>query len=135
MRRQHDPTKFLAYCTTVGILLGFILVQPSDFTDLQTHFALLLDQYDFSLPQMPQIELQLDLPRFEAEWKKVWSNIPEPWKLNRNGLEFTVGEKVASEGLTAKHPVVLVPGIISTVSRQSHTSGEGDYTILTYYRV
>lgn len=134
MRRQYDPTNFLAYCTTVGVLLGFILVQPSDFTDLQTHFALLLDQYDFSLPQMPQIELQLDLPRFEAEWKKVWSNIPEPWKLNRNGLEFTVGEKVASEGLTAKHPVVLVPGIISTVSSQSQTLGTGDHTLLTSYR-
>lgn len=116
MRYLHNLTEFPSHCAKVGILLGFILVQPSDFTDLQTHFALLLDQYDFSLPQMPQIELQLDLPRFEAEWRKVWSNIPEPWKLNRNGLEFTVGDKVASEGLSAKHPVVLVPGIISTVS-------------------
>lgn len=95
-------------------MLGFVLIQPSDFTDLQTHLALLLDQYDFSLPQMPQIEMQIDLTRFETEWRRLWSNIPEPWKLNTNGLEFSVGEKVAAEGLTAKYPVVLVPGIIST---------------------
>ncbi|EPS98702.1 hypothetical protein FOMPIDRAFT_60813 [Fomitopsis schrenkii] len=63
---------------------------------------------------MPQIELQLDLSRFEAEWKKLSSNIPEPWKLETNGLEFTIGEKITSEGLTAKHPVVLIPGVIST---------------------
>lgn len=91
-------------------------MQPSDFTHLQAHLALLLEQYDFSLPQMPQIELQLDLSRFEAEWKKLSSNIPEPWKLETNGLEFTIGEKITSEGLTAKHPVVLIPGVISTVS-------------------
>ncbi|KAH9917564.1 phospholipid:diacylglycerol acyltransferase [Fomitopsis serialis] len=98
----------------LGVMLGFVLIQPSDFTDLQTHLALLLDQYDFTLPQMPQIELQIDLTRFETEWRRLWSSIPEPWKLNTNGLEFSVGEKVAAEGLTAKYPVVLVPGIIST---------------------
>ncbi|KAH9828727.1 phospholipid:diacylglycerol acyltransferase [Rhodofomes roseus] len=98
----------------LGVLLGFSLIQPSDFTDLQTHLALLFDSYDFSLPQMPQIELQIDLTRFETEWRRLWSNVPEPWKLNTNGLEFTVGEKVAEEGLTAKHPIVLIPGIIST---------------------
>ncbi|KZT69720.1 LACT-domain-containing protein [Daedalea quercina L-15889] len=98
----------------LGVLLGFVLIQPSDFTELQTHLALLLDQYDFSLPQIPQIELQIDFTRLDSEWRKLWSNVPEPWKLNTNGLEFTVGEKIAAEGLTAKHPVVLIPGIIST---------------------
>ncbi|KAI0724123.1 phospholipid:diacylglycerol acyltransferase [Fomitopsis betulina] len=98
----------------VGALLCFVVFQPPDFTDLQAQLTLLLDQYDFSLPQMPQIELQLGLSRFEPEWRKFVNSIPEPWKLETNGLEFTVGEKVASEGLTAKHPVVLIPGIIST---------------------
>lgn len=101
----------------VGILIGFILIQPTDLTDMQTHLALLLDQYDISIPQLPQIDLpQMDFSIVEAEWRKLWSNMPEPWKLNTNGLEFTVGEKVAAEGLTAKHPVILIPGIISTVS-------------------
>lgn len=100
---------------SVGVLLGFILIQPSDLTDFQTHLALLLDEFEFdiSLPQFPQI----DLSAVENEWRKLRSNIPEPWKLNTNGLEFTVGEAIASRGLKAKHPVVLVPGIISTVRR------------------
>ncbi|KAH9859006.1 LACT-domain-containing protein [Lenzites betulinus] len=99
----------------LGILLGFIYVQPSDFHDLQTHLALLMDEFEISMPEFPAIDLpQLDLSRVELEWRKLWSNIPEPWKLNNNGLEFTVGEKIAQRGLSAKHPVVLVPGIIST---------------------
>ena len=101
----------------VGILLGFILIQPSDFTDFQTHLALLLDefQWEFDMPQLPQFDLTV----VENEWRRLKSNIPEfpePWKLSTNGLEFTVGERMAARGLSAEHPVVLVPGVISTVS-------------------
>lgn len=102
---------------TVGILLGFIFVQPSDFHDFQTHLALLMDEFEITMPEFPNLDLpQLDLSRVELEWQRLWSNIPEPWKLNTNGLEFTVGEKIAERGLSAKHPVVLIPGIISTAS-------------------
>jgi phospholipid:diacylglycerol acyltransferase len=95
----------------VGIFLGFILIQPNDFTDFQTHLALLLDEFEFGIPQLPQI----DWSTVENEWRRLKKNIPEPWKLNTNGLEFTVGEAMAERGLSAKHPVVLVPGIVSTV--------------------
>lgn len=95
----------------VGILLGFILIQPQDLPDIQTHLALLLDEFEFTMPQMPA----LDFSRVEAEWRRLRERIPEPWKLNTNGLEFTVGEALAARGLSAKYPVVLVPGIISTV--------------------
>ncbi|EIW62959.1 LACT-domain-containing protein [Trametes versicolor FP-101664 SS1] len=99
----------------LGILLGFIFVQPSDFHDFQTHLALLMDEFEITMPEFPNLDLpQLDLSRVELEWQRIWSNIPEPWKLNTNGLEFTVGEKIAERGLSAKHPVVLIPGIIST---------------------
>lgn len=103
----------------VGIFLGFILIQPSDLTDFQTHLALLLDEFEFdiSMPQLPQFDLSL----VENEWRRLRSSIPEPWKLNNNGLEFTVGEAMAERGLSAKHPVVLIPGIISTV-KCSHSS-------------
>ncbi|KAI0364420.1 LACT-domain-containing protein [Pilatotrama ljubarskyi] len=101
----------------LGLLLGFIFVQPSDFHDFQTHLALLMDEFEISMPEFPALDLpQLDLSRVELEWRRLWSNIPEPWKLNTNGLEFTVGEKIAERGLSAKHPVVLIPGIISTAS-------------------
>ncbi|KAI0343373.1 phospholipid:diacylglycerol acyltransferase [Trametopsis cervina] len=95
----------------LGVFIGFILIQPNDFTEFQTHLALLLDEFEFdlSLPQLP-----FDLSMVENEWRRLKSNIPEPWKLNTNGLEFTVGEAIAERGLSAKHPVILVPGIIST---------------------
>ncbi|CAL1711147.1 unnamed protein product [Somion occarium] len=92
----------------VGVLMGIALIQPSDLPDIQTHLALLLDEFGMSLPQLP------DLSRVESEWNRLRSNIPEPWKLNTNGLEFKVGEEIAARNLSAKHPVVLVPGIIST---------------------
>lgn len=101
----------LMFGNIVGVLLGFILIQPQDFPDLQTHLALLLDEFEFTMPQMPA----LDFSRVEAEWRRLRDYIPEPWKLNTNGLEFTVGETMASRGLSAKYPVVLIPGIISTV--------------------
>ncbi|KAI0644719.1 LACT-domain-containing protein [Trametes meyenii] len=99
----------------LGLLLGYAFVQPSDFQDFQTHLALLMDEFEITMPEFPTLDLpQLDLSHVETEWRKLWSNIPEPWKLNTNGLEFTVGEKMAERGLTAKHPIILVPGIIST---------------------
>lgn len=99
--------------STVGIFLGFILIQPTDLTEFQTHLALLLDEFEFdiSMPQLPQIDLSM----VENEWRRLKSSIPEPWKLANNGLEFKVGEAMAERGLSAKHPVILVPGIISTV--------------------
>ncbi|PCH36716.1 phospholipid:diacylglycerol acyltransferase [Wolfiporia cocos MD-104 SS10] len=123
--KKHTPRHF--YSTRrfifplgiiVGILLGFVLVQPTDLTDFQTHLALLLDQYELNvLPALPRLDFELpafDLSRFESEWRRVWASVPEPWKLNNNGLEFTVGDALAARGLYARHPVVLVPGIIST---------------------
>ena len=105
-----------------GVLLGFILIQPSDFTDFQTHLALLLDefQFEFGIPEFPQFDLSV----VENEWRRLKSSIPdipEPWKLSTNGLEFTVGEKIQQRGLSAKYPVVLVPGVISTVSPASRS--------------
>lgn len=103
-------------CRPVGVLLGFMLIEPTDFQDFQTHLALLMDEFEITMPEFPTLDLpQLDLSRVELEWQRLWKNIPEPWKLATNGLEFTVGEKIAAQGLSAKHPVVLVPGIISTV--------------------
>ncbi|KAL6305020.1 phospholipid:diacylglycerol acyltransferase [Sparassis latifolia] len=109
----------------VGVLVGFILIQPTDLTELQTHLALLLDEYEFTMPQLPQFDIsQFDLTRVEFEWQRLLSHIPEPWKLTRNGLEFTVGEEMAARGLSATHPVVLIPGIISTGLESWSTSPE-----------
>ncbi|KAI0314675.1 phospholipid/diacylglycerol acyltransferase [Amylostereum chailletii] len=60
----------------------------------------------------------------ESEWSRFTSQIPEPWKLNNDGREFQVGDAMKQRGLTAKHPVVLVPGIISTGLESWSTSPE-----------
>lgn len=85
--------------------MGFAFVEPRD---LHSHVAALADQYDISLP---------DLSRVEIEWTRLRSNIPELWKFNNDGREFQVGESINARGLGAKYPVVLIPGIVSTVSR------------------
>ncbi|KAG1740885.1 Lecithin:cholesterol acyltransferase-domain-containing protein [Suillus paluster] len=93
----------------LGILLGFILIQPSDFQDIHSNLLLLIEEYDISL-KIPDI----DLSRVELEWTRFRSNIPEVWKLNNDGREFQAGEAMKARGLTAHYPIVLVPGIVST---------------------
>ena len=73
------------------------------------HIEVLFEQY--GIPAIPN----LDLSRLETEWIRFRSSIPEPWKLNNDGREFKVGETAAARGLNAKHPTILIPGIVSTV--------------------
>jgi hypothetical protein len=94
----------------VGIVLGLIFVEPSSLPDIPGHFAVFLEDYDISL-SLPQI----DLSNVQTEWKRLLSTIPEPWKLNTDGREFQVGDAMKARGLEAKYPVVLIPGVISTV--------------------
>ncbi|KAF9075627.1 LACT-domain-containing protein [Rhodocollybia butyracea] len=93
-----------------GILLAFAFVEPSDIHDMHSQLLLLMNQYDIALPQLPDFDFSL----FESEWNKFRSSIPEVWKFNRDGREFQVGENMKARGLTAKHPIVLIPGVIST---------------------
>lgn len=94
----------------MGIVLGLIFVEPSSLPDIPGHVAVLLEDYDLSM-SFPQI----DLSSVQAEWKRLISTIPEPWKLNTDGREFQVGDAMKTRGLEANHPVVLIPGVISTV--------------------
>ena len=94
----------------VGILMGFAFVEPQNLQHLQYHVAALAEQYDINLP---------DLSRMEAEWTRLRNNIPEVWKFNNDGREFKVGEAMKARGLSAEYPVVLIPGIVSTVGHHS----------------
>ena len=93
----------------MGILLASWFIPSSTLPALPEHLQVLLDEYEFAMPTIPTLD-------FSAEWARFKSNIPEPWKLANDGREFLVGEKMKSKGLEAKYPVVLIPGIISTVS-------------------
>ncbi|KAF8639548.1 hypothetical protein AX17_001453 [Amanita inopinata Kibby_2008] len=103
-----------------GTLLGFAVIEPTDIHDLHAHMSLLLEEYDISLPQIPD----LDFSRVEVEWQRLRSNIPEIWKFNNDGREFQVGERMKERGLTAEHPVILIPGVISTGLESWSTSPE-----------
>ena len=92
--------------SSVGIALGLVFVEPST---LPGHFSVFLEEYDLSLP------LPIDLSRVQAEWNRLISTIPEPWKLNTDGREFQVGDAIKARGLDATYPVILIPGVISTV--------------------
>ena len=78
---------------------------------------MIMERYEIDFPQLPD----LDFSSVETEWNRLRLNIPEVWKFYRDGREFEVGERMKAQGLTAQHPVVLIPGIISTV-RVSHST-------------
>jgi len=67
-----------------------------------------MDEYDlsFSFPAMS------NFTGFESEWKQLSNSYLNPamgWLKNR---DFAIGLQLAEEGLTAKHPVVLIPGCV-----------------------
>ncbi|RXW21904.1 hypothetical protein EST38_g3952 [Candolleomyces aberdarensis] len=93
-----------------GILLGFAFIEPQDIQDIHAQMAVLMNEYDINLPQLPDF----DFSRLETEWSRLRGSIPEVWKFNNDGREFQVGEQMKERGLSAKHPVILIPGIIST---------------------
>lgn len=95
----------------VGTLLGFTFVEPQDLHDIHAQVSILMTQYGVNFPELPDF----DFSRVEAEWQRLRSSIPEVWKFNNDGREFQVGESIKARGLDAEYPVVLIPGIISTV--------------------
>ncbi|RDB25313.1 Phospholipid:diacylglycerol acyltransferase [Hypsizygus marmoreus] len=102
----------------IGAVLGLAFIEPSDIQDIHAHMSLLMDRYDLNFPELPGF----DFTRVEAEWSRFRSSIPEIWKFNNDGREFQVGENLKARGLTAKHPVVLIPGVISTSLESWSTS-------------
>ena len=71
-----------------------------------------------------ELDFDIDWTRFETEWTAFKARLPEPWKLNNDGREFKVGERMRERGLKAEYPVVLIPGIISTSLESWSTSDE-----------
>ncbi|PPQ62922.1 hypothetical protein CVT24_006162 [Panaeolus cyanescens] len=103
-----------------GILLGFAFVEPEDIQTLHSHVSTLANEYDINIPQLPDI----DLSRMEVEWARLKNSIPEVWKFNNDGREFQAGQTMKARGLTAQHPVILIPGIISTALESWSTTPE-----------
>jgi phospholipid:diacylglycerol acyltransferase len=86
-------------------------VWPQDLQKIHGQMSVFMNEHDINLPQLPEF----DLSRLEAEWTRLLSNIPEFGKFSKDGREFQVGEAMKARGLTAQYPVVIIPGIVSTV--------------------
>ncbi|EJD47048.1 LACT-domain-containing protein [Auricularia subglabra TFB-10046 SS5] len=99
-RRFVTSRRFLIPITVLATLALVALFIPFDILEL-------LEQA--GVPRLPELELA----RFFAEVGNMRASLPSMDQFQ--GVEgFSVGERLASEGLAAKYPVVIVPGIIST---------------------
>lgn len=84
------------------------MVQPENLLQMQDQLALFVGEVGLRFQD-------LDFSLFE-EWTRIRGHIPEFWKFNNDGREFLVGQSIKDRGLSADFPVVLIPGVISTVS-------------------
>ncbi|KAG6837831.1 hypothetical protein H0H93_016199 [Arthromyces matolae] len=114
----------------MGTALALALIEPKDIQDIHTHMTVLMDQYNHYLPDLPGF----DLTRVEAEWSRFRSSIPEIWKFNNDGREFQVGETMKARGLSASHPVILIPGVISTQGYQGLESWSTEPEYRAFFR-
>jgi phospholipid:diacylglycerol acyltransferase len=99
----------------VGVGLGLSFIEPSSLPDL-SGMQDIPNHISIFMQDMPGLSMpSLDFARVESEWLRLRNSIqiPEVWKLARDGREFKVGEEASARGLSAKFPVVLVPGVIS----------------------
>ncbi|CAE6472572.1 unnamed protein product [Rhizoctonia solani] len=96
----------------LGILASFLLLSP-----LPPNIALLLEEYDLT---------SLSLPGLEFEWDQITQSISKsaPSRLWAESKDFRVGMALKEQGLEASHPVILIPGIVSTGLESWSTSPE-----------
>ncbi|OCB85817.1 Lecithin:cholesterol acyltransferase [Sanghuangporus baumii] len=111
-----------------GTVVGAILLAPSTAPiEMPTQLGLFLSQSQTDLGALFQnvvTSIDFDWGRLETEWDAFKARLPEPWKLNNDGREFQVGERMRDRGLRAEYPVVLIPGIISTSLESWSTADE-----------
>ncbi|KAF9509769.1 hypothetical protein BS47DRAFT_1320107 [Hydnum rufescens UP504] len=102
----------------LGVLLGTILTY-SVLPPLPPHLSLMLEELDMSyFPDMA------NFTSVTTEWRQLSDSILTPAKAWLRTRSFTVGDTMRAAGLEAKHPVVLIPGIVSTGLESWSTSPE-----------
>ncbi|ELU39173.1 phospholipid:diacylglycerol acyltransferase [Rhizoctonia solani AG-1 IA] len=86
------------------VRLGQLLAPPTLLT-LATSWS--FEEYDLT---------SLSLPGLEFEWDQIAQSISKstPGNLWAESKDFRVGTELKEQGLEASHPVILIPGIVST---------------------
>ncbi|KAE9399769.1 hypothetical protein BT96DRAFT_975719 [Gymnopus androsaceus JB14] len=90
---------------SLSALSSHLLCPALDIQDMHAQLMLLMDQYDITLPQLPDF----DFSRLETEWNRVRSNILRFGSLIAMEGSFKL-EEHEGKGLSAEYPVVLIPG-------------------------
>ncbi|KAK0530863.1 phospholipid:diacylglycerol acyltransferase [Tilletia horrida] len=120
-------TRYRRVFFIVGTLLGavgaWLLANHTGMDRHMTSFRTLLDEQLTSIGfDLPNLNLDLDF-RLPTEFSDLGDRLftaPREWLQTR---DFKVGRQLANAGYKAKHPVILLPGIIST-GLESWTTNE-----------
>ncbi len=99
----------------VGTVLAYVVLPP-----VPPHLAILIEEFDLNL-SMPQLA---KFTSFTVEWKQISQSLFDPARDWLQGRDFAVGDALSRQGITAKHPVILVPGVVSTGLESWSTSPE-----------
>ena len=97
---------------TVGTILTYTVLPP-----LPPHLSLMMEELDMSY-------LFSDLANFTSVATELSDSILTPAKAWLQTRRFTVGDSMRAAGIEAKHPIILVPGIVSTGLESWSTSPE-----------
>ena len=92
----------------MGTLLTYFVLPP-----FPPHLAYLLEEYDLIIPPLPNITL----PALEFEWRHLTDSFMTPTRRWLENRDFKAGDQARDNGLQAEHPIIIIPGIISTVGR------------------
>lgn len=119
-RRSVSWKLVVALITVTVPVMGFLISRNMA---LSNRMSNLLDRFDYQLPEWNFESLKYDsmLPKDVKEhFDKLFSDSRRWFET----LDFEVGRKIAAEGAKPKHPMVLMPGVISTGLESWTTSEE-----------
>ncbi|CAO1636915.1 unnamed protein product [Sympodiomycopsis kandeliae] len=109
-------TKYRRSFFIIGILLGAAVAWLAAQTaGMEQHMTALRGALDDQLlsfgVDLSQLDFSLRMPKEFAELGENLFSGPKEWLATK---DFRVGRRLKAQGYTAQHPVVLMPGIIST---------------------
>lgn len=122
---RRGLTRYRRLFFVVGIVLGaavtWLAAQNADMDRHINSLRTVLDEQLLSLGvDFSQLDFSLRVPKEFAELGENLFSGPKEWLATK---DFRVGRRLAAQGYMAEHPVVLMPGIIST-GLESWTTNE-----------
>lgn len=120
--RRITPWKVVVVLVTVIIPLVSYLVSRD--MSMSRRMSDLLDAFDYQLPEFNFEGLKYD-SMLPADVKEHFDKLFSDSRRWFETLDFQVGRSLAAEGAKPKHPMILMPGIVST-GLESWTTSEDE---------